>query len=64
MFICTTCIENREGPAIELAKACAPMGMSYGRCELCEKGSRDCYDIPSSADWKSKPRRAAGKGRK
>lgn len=53
MFICTECVENYEGPAVDVAKAFGRMGMSFGPCELCHK-TMGCYDIPSSANWQRK----------
>lgn len=58
MFICENCIVKCEGPAIDLAVeifACGvSMGMSRGRCELCETGPYLCYDVRSSGNWKVK----------
>lgn len=49
MFICEKCVERYEGPSVENAKVWG--FQSSGKCEMCERGPRDCYDIPSSGDW-------------
>lgn len=60
MFVCTKCLDGHEGPAVEVAKALGPR--SLGNCELCDKGQRLCYDIPSSAAWW--PKKKVGERRK
>jgi hypothetical protein len=56
VFICKKCLERYEGPAIDLAKS--GLGLqSHGRCEVCERGRQDCFDIPSSANWRIKKRK-------
>ena len=55
MFICATCVQKYEGPAIDNAKG--TIFRSKGRCELCEKPGKICYDIPSSAAWWPKKKR-------
>lgn len=62
MFVCKVCIKDYEGPAVYLAVQTARM--SSGKCEICRSAAaKDCYDIPSSADWRLKPpsRRASAK---
>jgi len=54
MFVCKECVTGYEGPAIDWAvdmNRC-----SLGCCELCERGGRACYDIPSGAAWRLKPK--------
>jgi len=51
MFVCNTCIEKYEGPAIPYAKLTIEAGMgSKGPCEICREVNV-CADIPSSASW-------------
>jgi len=59
MFICEKCLDNYEGPGIEWAKASGPFGMSFGKCEMCEKSPRECKDVPSSGNWWPKKKRSA-----
>lgn len=49
MFVCSQCADKYEGPSVEWAKGFGPA--SYGKCELCDKPGRECFDIPSSGHW-------------
>lgn len=46
MFICTVCIQDWEGPSVDLALKGLGRGRSGGSCEFCRKQDV-CYDLYS-----------------
>jgi hypothetical protein len=53
MFICESCLDDFEGPAIDVAKYLILLRGSHGPCEICRK-TNICADVPSYADFRIK----------